>query len=740
MEDKLGVIAEIVPKGDFPVVSSENVQAGGKRLDKALTDVAADVTRLEEKVDNFNVRDGSITEEKMDRAFLADLRENDLCTVHAMPTAATTQASGDCFVIRTKKKIILVDSGAPHSYALIKERLEELGITKINYVIVSHYHADHVDNFEDLMRDFDLSDCIAYLPKKSKKYEIARAEKTIELFKNNVVIYPDTGHKLLVDDALIEFFNCSQEDFDYYDANTTNFNNQSVCFYLTVGKSTMLFTGDIAGHAQDRINDQGYFRKVDILKVHHHGFDKTTNSDYIVITNPEYSLVPMSGTGTTVTDGVTSMVSGSTLSKLASVHSKIVVTGQNENVSVIFSGVNYKVNYDAETSAKMSEGIEIIVYCDKTYDGMICDGSWYHPFRSVQEAVNSAAQYKNKTRIKSKTATAYDENVVINCQNLVLDLGGSSIRSLECISSEINIVNLEVTGTMSIPVHFHKCTVQIENIDISGTPADTSAYYTGRGICFYFSIARIVNANFSGRTMAVCAYDASSVSVEKLTGSVIYGVLLSSAASIYVINRSNLTLAYNKLAYITSGGNVEGLDNGNTSQMNEYLMGNSHKGETFFNTDTSKLMIWNGSNWEVANESSSDRFGEYTTYGKEVFTPGELMPSNFLIRDGCKVRYNNVVWSVQIYLSYVSNVQADTWTTMMTISEEAMGRMEGNSVPITFEQPVELRSIDNSRVIVSDAKIRVLASGEVQVWSPEAVTLNVRINTTVLSAIKESSF
>lgn len=49
MADKLGVIAEIVPKGDFPVVSSENVQAGGKRLDKALTDAAAEVAKKVDK-------------------------------------------------------------------------------------------------------------------------------------------------------------------------------------------------------------------------------------------------------------------------------------------------------------------------------------------------------------------------------------------------------------------------------------------------------------------------------------------------------------------------------------------------------------------------------------------------------------------------------------------------------------------------------------------------------------------
>lgn len=43
--DKLGVIAEIVPKGEFPVASSENIQAGNKRLDAALAEAATEVAK-----------------------------------------------------------------------------------------------------------------------------------------------------------------------------------------------------------------------------------------------------------------------------------------------------------------------------------------------------------------------------------------------------------------------------------------------------------------------------------------------------------------------------------------------------------------------------------------------------------------------------------------------------------------------------------------------------------------------
>ena len=50
---------------------------------------------------------------------------------------------GDCALIQTQEKNILVDLGSTDSETLIS-KLYSLNVTKIDYVIISHFHGDHV--------------------------------------------------------------------------------------------------------------------------------------------------------------------------------------------------------------------------------------------------------------------------------------------------------------------------------------------------------------------------------------------------------------------------------------------------------------------------------------------------------------------------------------------------------------------------------------------------------------------
>ena len=67
-----------------------------------------------------------------------------------MPVAyyENDNASGDCTVLlaNKSKKVVMFDTGATHSYTLIKQKLEENNITHIDYLIITHFHSDHFYN------------------------------------------------------------------------------------------------------------------------------------------------------------------------------------------------------------------------------------------------------------------------------------------------------------------------------------------------------------------------------------------------------------------------------------------------------------------------------------------------------------------------------------------------------------------------------------------------------------------
>lgn len=53
---------------------------------------------------------------------------------------------GDCTLIKTENKIILIDLG--NDLEALITKLNNLSITKVDYVIISHFHGDHVASYD----------------------------------------------------------------------------------------------------------------------------------------------------------------------------------------------------------------------------------------------------------------------------------------------------------------------------------------------------------------------------------------------------------------------------------------------------------------------------------------------------------------------------------------------------------------------------------------------------------------
>lgn len=64
---------------------------------------------------------------------------------------------GDCTFIQTRCRTILVDAGnSGKGKSVVIPYLESLGVSHINYVIASHYHADHIGGLDEVLNAFDV--------------------------------------------------------------------------------------------------------------------------------------------------------------------------------------------------------------------------------------------------------------------------------------------------------------------------------------------------------------------------------------------------------------------------------------------------------------------------------------------------------------------------------------------------------------------------------------------------------
>lgn len=190
---------------------------------------------------------------------------------------------GDSELIQYKGKNMLIDSGPFSSKNILMKYLKSAGIRKLDYVIVTHPHEDHIGNMSDIIKEFEISEFIA--PKissnsstyssmiknlKSKKLKITVAKPGY-----NIDLHPDLKCEILAPN------------------NTTydNINNYSVVNKLTYKNTSFLFTGDAENLSENEMIQKNYNLKANIIKLGHHGSNTASSNEFLKKVNPSVAII-----------------------------------------------------------------------------------------------------------------------------------------------------------------------------------------------------------------------------------------------------------------------------------------------------------------------------------------------------------------------------------------------------------------------------------------------------------------
>ncbi len=184
-------------------------------------------------------------------------------------------------------KTLLVDGANPGDGDEISEYIKNLGWEKIDFLVATHPHADHIGGLDTVIEEFEIGEIFA--PKIAS--EDIPTTKTYERF---LLAVKNKGMKMQAARAgktLFEGEDYKAECLAPATEDADNLNNYSVVFKLTYGNQSFLLTGDAESSVEKEILESGADINCDILKVPHHGSSTSNTLEFLQAASPKVAII-----------------------------------------------------------------------------------------------------------------------------------------------------------------------------------------------------------------------------------------------------------------------------------------------------------------------------------------------------------------------------------------------------------------------------------------------------------------
>lgn len=175
---------------------------------------------------------------------------------------------------------VLIDSGDWQGNEAV-EHLEKENIEDIDLMALSHEHADHIGQADDIIDNFNVQE--VWLPGNEADTQVY--ESVLDSIEENNVDYnePRAGEEYQIGSLSVDVV--SPQEL------TDDLNDDSIVMHLTYGDVKFMFSGDAETNAEQLMVKSDYDLSADILKAGHHGSNTSSITDYIEEVDPNISIV-----------------------------------------------------------------------------------------------------------------------------------------------------------------------------------------------------------------------------------------------------------------------------------------------------------------------------------------------------------------------------------------------------------------------------------------------------------------
>lgn len=235
----------------------------------------------------------------------------------------------DSILLTSNEQTMLIDAGANEKGKTVVKNLQNLGVTKIDYLVGTHPHEDHIGGLDDVINNFEIG--TIYMPKiqtNTKTFEdVLDAVKN----KNLKITAPKVGDTFNVGNINCEIMSCDSELAE----KENNLNLSSIVIRAEFKEQSYLFMGD----AETKNENSRTWKQANVLKVGHHGSDTSSSKNFLNQIKPQIAIIQVGK------DNSYGHPKQEILNRLAKLGILIYRTDEKGNILLESDGINNKISF-----------------------------------------------------------------------------------------------------------------------------------------------------------------------------------------------------------------------------------------------------------------------------------------------------------------------------------------------------------------------------------------------------------
>ena len=191
---------------------------------------------------------------------------------------------GDSTLVQLpNNQVALIDGGKQTDGEFLVDYIKKLNISKIDYLIATHPHADHIGGLPEVVKNFEIGKI--YMPNKTANTKVF--EKLLEeIKKKNLKITRARNDMVILNEGDLKLSVLAPISEEY-----ENINDYSIVNKLEYKDISLIFTGDAEKTSETEMLNLGLDLSSDILKVGHHGSNSSSIAEFLDKVNPKYAVI-----------------------------------------------------------------------------------------------------------------------------------------------------------------------------------------------------------------------------------------------------------------------------------------------------------------------------------------------------------------------------------------------------------------------------------------------------------------